>query len=80
VLVVLKAGKEIWEILKGGYREYDYCYTIFLKIYLFILYEYTVTLLTHTRWGDQIPLQTVVSHHMVAGIWTQDLWKSSQCS
>jgi hypothetical protein len=23
--------------------------------------------------------QMVVSHHMVAGIWTQDLWKSSQC-
>ena len=21
-----------------------------------------------------------VSHHVVAGIWTQDLWKSSQCS
>jgi hypothetical protein len=22
----------------------------------------------------------VVSHHVVAGIWTQDIWKSSQCS
>jgi hypothetical protein len=22
----------------------------------------------------------VVSHHVVAGIWTRDLWKSSQCS
>jgi hypothetical protein len=21
-----------------------------------------------------------VSHHVVAGIWTQDLWKCSQCS
>jgi hypothetical protein len=26
------------------------------------------------------PLQMVVSHHVVAGNWTQDLWKSSQCS
>jgi hypothetical protein len=26
------------------------------------------------------PLQMVVRHHMVAGNWTQDLWKSSQCT
>jgi hypothetical protein len=25
-------------------------------------------------------LWMVVIHHMVAGIWTHDLWKSSQCS
>jgi hypothetical protein len=25
-------------------------------------------------------LRVVVSHHVVAGIWTQDLGKSSQCS
>ena len=30
--------------------------------------------------GINIPLQMVVSHHVVAGNWTQDLWKSSQCS
>jgi hypothetical protein len=23
--------------------------------------------------------QMVMSHHMVAGNWTQDLWKNSQC-
>jgi hypothetical protein len=28
--------------------------------------------------GIGFPLQMVVSHHVVAGIWTQDLWKSSQ--
>jgi hypothetical protein len=30
----------------------------------------------------QIPLQMVVSYHVVAGNWTQDLWKnkSSKCS
>jgi hypothetical protein len=27
---------------------------------------------------DWIPLQMVVSHHVVAGNCTQDLWKSSQ--
>jgi hypothetical protein len=40
-------------------------------------------------WGHCHCLQThqkgasdsrVVSHHVVAGNWTQDLWKSSQCS
>jgi hypothetical protein len=39
-----------------------------LKIYLFYVYEYTVAVLM------------VVSHHVIDGIWTQDLQKSSQCS
>jgi hypothetical protein len=39
----------------------------FLKIYLFHLYEYTVAVFRHTRRGHQIPLQMVVSHHVVAG-------------
>jgi hypothetical protein len=52
----------------------------FFKIYLFYIYEYTVDVYRHTRSGHQIPLQMVVSHHVVAGNWTQDLWKSSQCS
>ena len=51
-----------------------------LFFYLFYLYEYTVMVFRHTRRGHQIPLQMVVSHHVVAGIWTQDLWKSNQCS
>ena len=34
----------------------------------------------HARRGLQISLQMVVSRHMVAENWTQDLWKSSQCS
>jgi hypothetical protein len=29
---------------------------------------------------EGILLQMVVSHHVVAGNWTQDLWKSNQCS
>jgi hypothetical protein len=41
----------------------------FFKIYLFYIYEYTVTAAVsrHTRRGHQIPLQMVVSHHVVAG-------------
>jgi len=50
------------------------------KFYLLYAYEYTVAVCRLTRRGRQIPLQMVVSHHVVAGNWTQDLWKSSQCS
>ena len=52
----------------------------FLKIYLFIVCEYTVAVFRHTRRGHRIPLQMVVSHHVVAGNWIQDFWKNSQCS
>jgi hypothetical protein len=37
----------------------------FLKIYL---YGYTVADFRHSRRGHQIPLQMVVSYHVVAGI------------
>jgi hypothetical protein len=50
----------------------------FLKIYLFIICKYTVAVFRRTRRGHQISLQVVVSHHVVAGIWTSDLRKSSQ--
>jgi hypothetical protein len=51
--------------------------SLFLKKDLFIIIcEYTVADLRHTRRGHQISLWVVV----VAGIWTQDLQKSSQCS
>jgi hypothetical protein len=36
-------------------------------IYLFYAYEYTVAAFRHTRRGHWIPLQMVVSHHVVAG-------------
>jgi len=39
----------------------------FLKIYLFIIYKYTVAVFRHTRRGYRIPLQMIVSHHVVAG-------------
>jgi hypothetical protein len=47
---------------------------------LFIIHKYTVAVFRHTRRGHQISLQVIVSHHVVAGIWIQDLWNSSQCS
>jgi len=46
----------------------DHHYFFFLKIYLFIIYKYTVAVFRHTRRGHQISLQMVVSHHVVAGI------------
>ena len=42
-----------------------------------IIHKYTVA---DFRRGHQISLQVVVNHCVVARIWTQDLWKSSQCS
>jgi hypothetical protein len=38
---------------------------VFFKIYLF--YEYTIAVFSHTRRGHRIPLHMVVSHHVVAG-------------
>jgi hypothetical protein len=49
-----------------------------LFIYLFIICKYTVAVFRRTRRGHQISLRVVVSHHVVAGIWTSDLQKSSR--
>jgi hypothetical protein len=54
-------------------------FSFFQFIYLLIC-KYTVPDFRHSRKGSQISLRMVVNHHMVAGIWTHDLWKSSQCS
>jgi hypothetical protein len=50
----------------------------FLKIYLFIICKYTVAVFRHSRRESQISLRMIVSHHVVAGIWTPDLRKSSR--
>ena len=39
--------------------------------------KYTVAIFRHSRRGSQISLQMVWDTHVVAGIWTQDLWKIS---
>ena len=53
---------------------------IFLKIYFDLFYVYEYIVFMHTRREYQIPLQMVVSYYVIVGNWTQDLWKSSQCS
>jgi hypothetical protein len=51
------------------------------KIYLLLyMHKYTVAVFRLAGRGHQISLCLVVSYHVVAGIWTQDLWKSSQFS
>jgi hypothetical protein len=40
----------------------------FLNIYLLYISEYTITVFRHTRRGQQIPLEMVVSHHVIPGI------------
>jgi hypothetical protein len=50
----------------------------FFKIYFINICKYTVAVFRHSRRGSQILLQMVVSHHVVAGIWTLDLRKSSR--
>jgi hypothetical protein len=62
------------------YYYYYYYYYYYLKIYLFIICKYTVAVFSYSRRRRQISLWMVVSHHVVAGIWTQDLRKSSPCS
>jgi hypothetical protein len=55
--------------------------TFFLRfIYLFYVCEYIVAVFRHTGRGHRIPLQMVMSYHVVAGNLSQDPWKSSQCS
>jgi hypothetical protein len=50
----------------------------FFKDLFIIISKYTVAVFRCTRGG--ISLQMVVSHHVVAGIGTLDLQKSSWCS
>jgi hypothetical protein len=48
-------------------EENHFIFFSFLKIYLFHVCEYTVAVFRHTRRGNRIPLQMVVSHHVDAG-------------
>jgi hypothetical protein len=48
--------------------------------FLIIIQKYTVADFRQHQKRRQISLLVVVSHHVVARIWTQDLRKSSQCS
>jgi hypothetical protein len=77
-------GFELWTFGRAVGCSYPLSHLtsprILFYIYLFIICKYTVVVFRHTRRGRQISLRMVVSHHVVAGISTQDLRKSSQCS
>jgi hypothetical protein len=49
-----------------------------LMIDWLIIYKHTVAVFSHSRREHQIWLWMVVSHHVVAGIWTQDLREISR--
>jgi hypothetical protein len=50
------------------YEIYKENYFFKKRFYLFYMYnEYSVAVFRHTRRGHQVPLQMVVSHHVVAG-------------
>jgi hypothetical protein len=50
-----------------------FSFFFFKDLFYFIICEYVVAVLSHSRRGRQILLGMVVSHHVVAGIWAQDL-------
>jgi hypothetical protein len=64
-----KAGADA-QAMEGCYwlAQLDFLFCLVLKIYLFIICEYTVAVFRHPRRGCQISLWMVVSHHVVAGI------------
>jgi hypothetical protein len=74
---MLKAGKsENFTLCVLPWFNTGKCFFFFKD--LFIICKYTVAVFRHTRRGRQISLRMVVSHHVVAGIWTPDLWKQSR--
>jgi len=61
-LVLLIAEPSLQPILSLGFIKH-----YFLKRFIYYI-QYSVAVFRHTRGGHQIPLQMVVSHHVVAGI------------
>jgi hypothetical protein len=61
-----------WKVvLSFSYEDYEgiiYVYISLLKMYLFILCEFTVDLFRHTRRGHRVPLQMVVSTVWLLGV------------
>jgi hypothetical protein len=71
VFLTLGVTLAVWGMIMvvgyGFFLKYFICVFIF-KVDLFYVYEDTVTVFRHIRRRHQIPLQMVVSHHVVAGI------------
>ena len=80
VFLGLNSGFSFFFFSSSASWVFNFFPPVFLKNCLFYVCEHTVAVLRHDRRGHQIPLQIAVSHHVVAGNWTQDLWKNSQCS
>jgi hypothetical protein len=69
--------QDLW---KSSQYSFFCCFVLFLffKDLFIIICKYTVAVFRHSRRGRQILLRMVVSHHVVAGIGTLDLRKSSR--
>jgi len=74
--VLVNLQKKCLSIFLNNSDSFLFCFV--LKIYLFIICKYIVAVFRHSRRGSQTSLLMVVSHHVVAGIWTLDLQKSSR--
>jgi hypothetical protein len=73
-----------WIFLKTSAHSGQLCllslWLLWPKDLFIIIHKYIVAVFRHARRGCQVSLWVVVNHHVVSGIWTQDLWKSSQFS
>ena len=62
------ACREVCEGISSFFLSFFLSFLFLKKIIdLFDVYEYTIALFRYTIGGHQIPLQMVVSHHVVAG-------------
>jgi hypothetical protein len=66
ILSTYKVQLSITSVL-GNSLSLFLSFFLFLKIYLFILYEYIIAVFRHIRRGHWITIQMVVSHHVGAG-------------
>jgi hypothetical protein len=72
-----------WDLLKKSCNTFEMVWLVCLFVcFVFkdlftIISKYTATVFRRTRRGCRISLRMVVSHHVAARIWTQDLQKSS---
>jgi hypothetical protein len=68
VCVCAQEGKKSQPQCCSSHLPTVFSFVLFLRfMYLFYVCEYTVAVFRQTRRGHQIPLQMVVSHHVVGG-------------
>jgi hypothetical protein len=58
--------KRSWRLTRATVANFLFVFLVLFKG-LFHVYEYTVAVFRHIRKGHRIPLQIVVSHHVVVG-------------